>query len=136
MEININRELAALDERVQQAEARADERLSRLGPVKGKASTADGAISVEVAPGGLLTNITLAPIALSADAETLARQITVLAEKATARAGSNMHKTLTPVLGPSGEKHLASLGYVPIEDEGDDDPDRDFADPLRHKRRR
>lgn len=135
MEIDINRELAAVDARVRQAEERAGQQLDRVGPIKGRAGTSDGAVNVEVAPGGLLTRVELTPTALSASVEALARQITVLAEKATKRAGDSMHKALAPVLGPTGEKHLASLGYVPIEDE-DDDAERQFTDPLRHKRQR
>lgn len=128
MEIDIDHELAALDRKVAQADERAQAQVARVGRVTGKASSPDGGIEVEVAPGGLLTGLKLSPAAVSGDMETLARNITALADRATRRAGSTMYKTLAPVLGERGEKHLESLGYVPV----DDDEDGDFDDPLKH----
>ncbi|GAB1508702.1 YbaB/EbfC family nucleoid-associated protein [Actinophytocola sp. KF-1] len=128
MEIDIDHELAALDRKVAQAGERAQAQVARVGRVTGKASSPDGGIEVEVAPGGLLTGLKLSPAAVSGDMETLARNITSLADRATRRAGSTMYKTLAPVLGERGEKHLESLGYVPV----DDDEDGDFDDPLKH----
>jgi hypothetical protein len=129
VKIDIEHELAVVDRRVRQAEEHAAAQMARAGRISGRATSPDGGISVEVAPGGLLSDVRLAPAALSADMETLARQITVLAERATRLAGGNMHKALTGVVG---EKHLESLGYVPAEDEADVD-DSDFGDPLRHR---
>ncbi|HTE62578.1 MAG TPA: YbaB/EbfC family nucleoid-associated protein [Solirubrobacteraceae bacterium] len=134
MEIDIDHEMGVLDRKVAQAGEQARAQVARVGRISGRASSPDGGIEVEVAPGGLLTGLTLSPAALSADMETLARQITALAERATKRAGSNMHKALAPVLGERGEKHLESLGYVPIDDE--DLAEGDFSDPLRHSTRR
>ncbi len=128
MEIDIDHEMAALDRKVAQAEERAQAQVARVGRVTGKASSPDGGIEVEVAPGGLLTGLKLSPAAVSGDMETLARNITALADRATRRAGSTMYKTLAPVLGERGEKHLESLGYVPVDDEDDGD----FDDPLKH----
>jgi hypothetical protein len=128
VEIDIDHEMAALDRKVAQAEERAQAQVARVGRVTGKASSPDGGIEVEVAPGGLLTGLKLSPAAVSGDMETLARNITALADRATRRAGSTMYKTLAPVLGERGEKHLESLGYVPV----DDDEDGDFDDPLKH----
>ena len=128
MEIDIDHEMAALDRKVAQAGERAQAQVARVGRVTGKASSPDGGIEVEVAPGGLLTGLKLSPAAVSGDMETLARNITALADRATRRAGSTMYKTLAPVLGERGEKHLESLGYVPV----DDDEDGDFDDPLKH----
>jgi hypothetical protein len=131
VEIDIQHELAVVDRKVRHAEEQAAARVARAGRLAGRATTPDGSIGVEVAPGGLLTDVRLTPAALSADMETLARRITALAERATRRAGGNMHKALAGVVG---EKHLESLGYVPAEDEPDVD-DTDFGDPLRHGRR-
>ncbi len=128
MEIDIDHELAAVDRKVAQAESQAQAQVARVGRITGRASSPDGGIEVEVAPGGLLTGLRLSPAALSVDMETLARNITSLADRATRRAGSYMHKALSPVLGERGEKHLASLGYVPVDDE--DLADGDFSDPL------
>ncbi len=128
MEIDIDHEMAALDRKVAQAEERAQAQVARVGRVTGKACSPDGGIEVEVAPGGLLTGLKLSPAAVSGDMETLARNITALADRATRRAGSTMYKTLAPVLGDRGEKHLESLGYVPVDDE----EDGGFDDPLKH----
>jgi hypothetical protein len=133
MEIDIEHELAAVDRRVRDASERAAEQLARVGRVSGRAASPDGAIGVEVAPGGLLTDVRLTDAALAADMETLARQITVLAERATRLAGGNMHQALAGVVG---EEHLASLGYVPVTDEPEPDEDADFGDPLRQVRHR
>ncbi|MFC4853453.1 YbaB/EbfC family nucleoid-associated protein [Actinophytocola glycyrrhizae] len=132
MEIDIDHELAAVDRNVAQAGERAQEQVARVGRVTGKASSPDGGIEVEVAPGGLLTGLRLSPGAVSGDMETLARNITSLADRATRRAGSNMYKTLAPVLGERGEKHLESLGYVPVDDD-EDAAEVDFSDPLKHR---
>lgn len=131
MEIDIDREMAVLDRKVAQAESQAQEQVARVGRITGRVSAPDGSIEVEVAPGGLLTGLTLSPAAVSGDMEVLARNIVSLADRATRRAGSNMYKALQPVLGERGEKHLESLGYVPVDDE--DPVEVDFADPLKHR---
>ncbi|HEX6358481.1 YbaB/EbfC family nucleoid-associated protein [Actinophytocola sp.] len=130
MEIDIDREMAVVDRKVAQADAQAQAQIARGGRISGQASSPDGGIQVVVAPGGLLTGLTLSPAAVSVDMETLARNIMSLADRATRRAGSNMHKALAPVLGERGEKHLESLGYVPVDDE--DAAEVDFSDPLKH----
>ena len=133
-EIDIDHELAVVDRRVREAGAHAAAEVARAGRISGRATSPDGAISVEVAPGGLLTDLRLSPAALQVDMETLARRITSVAERATRLAGGNMHKALAPVVG---EQHLESLGYVPVDDEeADTDPDAAFADPLRHTHER
>lgn len=129
VEIDIDHELAAVDRRVQQAGDHAAAQVARFGRISGRATSPDGGISVEVAPGGLLTDVQLSPGAMTVDMETLARRITGLAERATKLAGGAMHKALAPVVP---EKHLLSLGYEPVEDE--DEPD--FNDPLKHAVRR
>lgn len=129
MEIDIDHEMAVLDRKVAQADANARAQVARVGRISGRASSPDGGIDVVVAPGGLLTGLTLSPAAVSGDMDTLARNIMALADRATRRAGSNMHKALAPVLGERGEKHLESLGYVPVDD---DAAEADFDDPLKH----
>ena len=131
MEIDIDHEMTVLDNKVAQAGAQAQAQVARVGRISGRASSPDGGIEVEVAPGGLLTGLTLSPAAMSGDMETLARNIMSLADRATRRAGSNMFKALSPVLGERGEKHLESLGYVPVDDE--DVAEVDFTDPLKQR---
>ncbi|GAA3017928.1 YbaB/EbfC family nucleoid-associated protein [Actinokineospora globicatena] len=134
MEIDIDYELDAVARRVEQTEQRAAARLERVGPVTGQAS--NGAVTVEVRPGGQLSQVQLTPAALAGGAEALAAQIMVLAGQATRRAGAAMHQALAPVLGPEGERHLASLGYEPIEDEGEDPVfDSPLGPPPRRPRR-
>lgn len=132
MEIDIDHEMAALDRKVARADDEARAQAARVGRVTGRAASPDGGIAVEVAPGGLLTGLHLSPAAVSGDMETLARNITSLADLATRRAGGNMYKALSPVLGERGDKHLESLGYVPVDDE-EDAVDGDFSDPLKHR---
>jgi hypothetical protein len=131
VEIDIDHEMAVLDRKVAQADAQAQAQVARVGRISGRASSPDGGIEVEVAPGGLLTGLTLSPAAASGDMDTLARNIVALADRATRRAGSNMHKALSPVLGERGEKHLESLGYVPVDDE--ELVEGDFSDPLKYR---
>jgi YbaB/EbfC DNA-binding family protein len=131
VEIDIDHEMAVLDRKVADADAQAQAQVSRVGRISGRAASPDGGIEVEVAPGGLVTGLTLSPAALSGDMETLARNIVSLADRATRRAGSNMYKALSPVLGEQGEKHLESLGYVPVDDE--DAAEVDFDDPLKSR---
>jgi len=128
VEIDIDHELDTVARRVEQTEQRAQ----RIGPVTGQAVSGDGAITVEVRPGGLLSEVKLTPAALSSGSDALAAQIMALAERATRRAGANMHAALAPVLGPEGEKHLTSLGYEP----DDEDDDEAFDTPLGHQQRR
>jgi DNA-binding protein YbaB len=128
VEIDIDHELDTVTRRVEQTEQRAQ----RITPVTGQAASGDGAITVEVRPGGLLSEVRLTPAALSSGAEALAAQIMALAQRATRRAGANMHQTLAPILGPEGEKHLTSLGYEP----DDDDDDETFDAPLGSQQQR
>jgi len=129
--IDIDHEMAVLDRKVAHADEQAQAQVARVGRISGQAASPDGGIEVEVAPGGLLTGLKLSPAAVSGDMETLARNIVSLADRATRRAGSNMYKALSPVLGERGEKHLESLGYVPVDDE--DEVEVDFTDPLKFR---
>jgi hypothetical protein len=128
-EIDIDHELAVVDRRVREAGAQAAAEVARAGRISGRATSPDGAISVEVAPGGLLTDLRLSPAARQLDMETLARNIVSVTERATRLAGGNMHRALSPVVG---ERDLESLGYVPVDDV-DADPDPDFGDPLKYR---
>jgi hypothetical protein len=131
VEIDIDHELAVLDRKVAHADEQAQAQVARVGRISGHAASPDGGIEVEVAPGGLLTSLKLSPAAVSGDMETLARNIVSLADRATRRAGSNMYKALSPVLGEQGDKHLESLGYVPVDD--DEAVEVDFSDPLKQR---
>lgn len=114
-------EVSQVSEQADRAAEQARERFSRVGSVSGTAESADGAILVEVSPGGMLTNVRVSPAALRAGSDAIAQQILDLAERATRRAGDAMYRALAPVLGPDGDRQLASLGYEPVPDEELDD---------------
>ncbi|MFC4001874.1 YbaB/EbfC family nucleoid-associated protein [Prauserella oleivorans] len=122
MEINVDLEASRVADQAERAAEQARERFDRVGGVTGRAESADGGIRVEVAPGGLLTDVRLTHAALRAGSDALAQQITELAHRATRRAGDRMYRALAPVLGPDGEKHLSTLGYEPLPDDEDDVP--------------
>ncbi|UVS81938.1 YbaB/EbfC family nucleoid-associated protein [Actinokineospora sp. UTMC 2448] len=128
MDIDIDRELDSVARKVERTRADAAERTARVGPISGRASSGDGSVTVEVKPGGLPTEIVITPRGLQLGADALAAQIMSVAAHATRRAGGAMHAALAPVLGPGGEKHLADLGYEPL----DDDDDADYDNPLGH----
>lgn len=106
---------ARVSEQADRAGAEASARFERSGPVVGKAAT--DAIEVQVAPGGLLTGLTIHRSALRHGSAVIADQIVELAQRATRRAGDKMYHALAPVVDAS---QLAALGYEPIPD---DDPD-------------
>jgi hypothetical protein len=112
-------EAARVAEQADRAGAEASARFARSGPVVGKASSGDGAIEVQVAPGGLLTGLTIHRSALRHGSAVVAGQILELAQRATRRAGDKMYHALAPVVDAS---QLETLGYEPIPD---DDPDAD-----------
>ncbi len=106
---------ARVADQAERAGAEASARFERSGPVVGKAST--DSIEVQVAPGGLLTGLTIHRSALRHGSAVIADQIVELAQRATRRAGDKMYHALAPVVDAS---QLEALGYEPIPD---DDPD-------------
>jgi hypothetical protein len=114
-EFDIDLASARIAEQATRAGAEASARLARSGPVVGKAD-ADG-IEVQVAPGGLLTGVTIHRSALRQGSAVLADRIFELAQRATRRAGDKMYHALAPVVDAA---QLETLGYEPIPD---DDPD-------------
>ncbi|MFJ7218644.1 YbaB/EbfC family DNA-binding protein [Amycolatopsis sp. NPDC098790] len=118
-EFDVDLAASRITEQAERAEADVSARLARSGPVVGKAASADSAIEVQVAPGGLLTGVTIHRSALRHGSTVLADQILELAQRATRRAGDKMYHALAPVVDAS---QLEVLGYEPIPD---DDPDAD-----------
>lgn len=107
--------VARVAEQAARAGAEADARFARTGPVTGKAES--GGVSVEVAPGGMLTGLTLTRAALRGGTEALAAHIVQLSRRAERRAADRMHSVLSPVL-PA--EQLDALGYAALTE---DDPD-------------
>lgn len=120
--MDTERDAFRVSERVRRTGERAQEQFARAGSVAGHAESENGAIRVEVAPGGLLTDVRLTHAAFREGTDALAQRIMELADHATRRAGDRMYRTLSPVLGPAGEKHLFRLGYEPLPDDEDDTP--------------
>ncbi|SFP05150.1 hypothetical protein SAMN05421810_101813 [Amycolatopsis arida] len=118
-EFDVEREIARVSERVERTAERAERQFARVGRVTGRAESADGAVGVEVHPGGLLAEVRLTSTALRSGSDAVARQIMELAEKATRRAGDRMFHTLAPVLGPGSERRLRELGYEPLPEDDD-----------------
>jgi hypothetical protein len=116
-EFDMDLAAARVAEQADRAGAEASARFERSGPVVGKASSGDGAIEVQVAPGGLLTGLTIHRSALRHGSSVIADQILELAQRATRRAGDKMYHALAPVVDA---EQLETLGYQPIPD---DDPD-------------
>ncbi|MEQ0562191.1 YbaB/EbfC family DNA-binding protein [Amycolatopsis sp. NEAU-NG30] len=116
-EFDIELATARIAEQAERAGSEAAARFARSGPVVGKASSSDGAIEVQVAPGGLLTGLTIHRSALRHGSAVIAGQVLELAQRATRRAGDRMYHALSPVLDA---EQLETLGYEPIPD---DDPD-------------
>jgi hypothetical protein len=67
-----------------------------------------------------LAEVQLTRSTLRFGSDSIAEQITELANRATRRAGDRMYHALAPVLGESGAKHLRSLGFEPIPDDDED----------------
>jgi hypothetical protein len=116
-EFDMDLAAARVAEQADRAGSEAAARFERSGPVVGKAASGDGAIEVQVAPGGLLTGVTIHRSALRHGSSVIADQILELAQRATRRAGDKMYHALAPVVDAS---QLETLGYEPIPD---DDPD-------------
>ncbi|MBB4685877.1 YbaB/EbfC family DNA-binding protein [Amycolatopsis jiangsuensis] len=119
-EFDVDLAAARVAEQAERTGQEAAARFARSGPVVGKAEAAG--VTVEVAPGGLLTGLTLTRAALRSGSEALAGNIVELSRRATRRAGDRMHQVLAPVLEP---EQLAELGYEPLRP---DDPDYDDPD--------
>ncbi|MBB2504978.1 hypothetical protein [Amycolatopsis echigonensis] len=121
-EFDMDRAVARVMEEASRAGDAAAARFERAGPVVGKAAA--GGVSVEVAPGGLLTGLTVTRAALRSGSEAVAAQIVELSRRAERRAGDRMHQVLSPVLGAEA---VAALGYTALSE---DDPDFYDEEPV------
>jgi len=112
-----------LAERAAAAAARSAAELAAAGPLTGQARSADGSVTVVVAPGGMLTDVTLTPAALRRGSAELSREVVALAARATRQASGRLHRTLSGVLDPTATRALGALGLPPPErrpEPGDD----------------
>jgi DNA-binding protein YbaB len=94
---------------------------SRNGPMTGRSTSTDGAITVTVTPGGNLVDVQIENSALTMHPDELAAELVRLAGKATRDAGARMHASLRPVVGPEVTRGLTALGIHPGAGEDADD---------------
>ncbi|HEY8373051.1 MAG TPA: YbaB/EbfC family nucleoid-associated protein [Pseudonocardiaceae bacterium] len=114
--------------RVDETRQRVAAQLARTGPVVGRASSGDGAVAVEVAPGGMLRDVRISPAAMRMGPDALAREVLALAGQAARNAAAQLHASLRDVLDPATTRGLEELGLPagPVggwNDEADDDVD-------------
>ncbi|MEU7479496.1 hypothetical protein AB0A63_26145 [Lentzea sp. NPDC042327] len=84
------------------------EHVTRSGPVTGRASSPDGAVTVVGTPGGPPLEISVSAAALRMGPHGLAAEIVRVAEKARRSAGSRLHETLERVVDP---RELNAMGF-------------------------
>ncbi len=106
-------------QRVADTERRVAEHVARTGPVLGRASSPDGAVTVVAAPGGPPQEVRVSPAALAMGPRALADEILRVSARASRDAASRVHRTLAGVADPATLRALAEIGF----DRGPDDDD-------------
>ncbi|SDF89627.1 hypothetical protein SAMN05216553_10467 [Lentzea fradiae] len=94
--------------KVREVEQAVSEHVTRSGPVTGRASSPDGAVTVVATPGGAPSQITVSPSSLRMGPHGLAAEIMRVAEKARRDANSRLHQTLSRVVDA---RELTALGF-------------------------
>ncbi|NUT99003.1 MAG: hypothetical protein HOY78_44075 [Saccharothrix sp.] len=92
-------------------EAQVSQHIARTGPVLGRASSSDGAVTVVTAPGAPPQQIRIAPGALNMGADALGAEIVRVAERASADAAARMHQSLARLVDPATAKALTDIGF-------------------------
>ncbi|MET9228887.1 hypothetical protein [Lentzea sp. NPDC003310] len=112
-----------MDDDVQRAARKArdveqavSEHVTRSGPITGRASSPDGAVTVVATPGGPPQQIAVSPAALRMGPHGLATEIMRIAEKAQRAANTRLHQTLERVVDP---RELEAVGIERGQDEDD-----------------
>ncbi|MFJ6675260.1 hypothetical protein ACIQMJ_29515 [Actinosynnema sp. NPDC091369] len=108
-------------ERVADTERRVAEHVARTGPVLGRASSPDGAVTVVAAPGGPPQEVRVAPSALTMGPRALADEILRVSARASRDAAARAHRSLERVADPATLRALTEIGF----DRGPDDDDFD-----------
>jgi DNA-binding protein YbaB len=115
-------------ERLGRSVADTGERVARIGPVTGTATSGDNAITVEVSPGGMLRSVDIKHAVLGRRADDVAAEVMRLAAQATRTANARMHSSLRSVISPSASRNLEDLGMP--AGERPQEPDGDFGGVL------
>lgn len=129
---HLDAEIARADQRIRETGARVSAHLSRSGPVTGKATSTDGAITVTVGPGGRLVDLDIENSALTMKPEQLAAELVSLARRATRDANGRMHQSIRSVVGREVADSLTQLGIAPAAES--DDADAEFLRMIRRQR--
>ncbi|WP_033441068.1 hypothetical protein [Saccharothrix sp. NRRL B-16314] len=95
------------------------EHAARTGPVLGRASSPDGAVTVVAAPGGPPQEVRIAPGALTMGPRALADEILRVSARASRDAATRLHRTVERVADPATVRALTEIGF----ERGPDDDD-------------
>lgn len=106
-------------QRVADVEAQVSQHIARTGPVLGRASSSDGAVTVVTAPGAPPREVRISPAALTMGADALGAEIVRVAARASADAAARMHRSLARLVDPATSKALTEIGF-PAGDVEDD----------------
>ncbi|MEU4801975.1 hypothetical protein [Actinosynnema sp. NPDC023587] len=117
-------ETARAARRVAEVGERVSGHLARTGPVFGRASSADGAVTVVTAPGAPPGEVRISPAALNMGADALGAEIVRVAERAARDAAARLHRSLARVVDPATARALTEIGF-PADDAGTT-PEDDF----------
>ncbi len=90
------------------------DQVARSGPITGRASSPDGAVTVVATPGGPPQEVVVSAAALRMGPQGLAAEIMRIAEKARRDAGSRLHRTLDRVVDP---RELTAMGFERGQDD-------------------
>ncbi len=98
-------------QRVAEVEAQVSGHIARTGPVFGRASSSDGAVTVVTAPGAPPQEIRISPAALNMGADALGDEIVRVAGRAAADAAARMHQSLARLMDPATTRALGEIGF-------------------------
>lgn len=127
---HLDGEVERADRAIRESGARISAQLGRSGPVTGRATSSNGAITVVVGPGGRLLEVNIDNSALIMKPEELATELVDLAGKAARNAGARMQQSVRSVVSPAVADSLAELGFSPNAS----DEDVDWVDVIRRVR--
>ncbi|SDN83533.1 hypothetical protein [Lentzea jiangxiensis] len=102
--------------KVREVEQAVAERVTRTGPITGRASSPDGAVTVVATPGGPPQQVVVSPAALRMGPQGLAAEIMRIADRARRTANTRLHQALDRVVDP---RELAATGIERGPDEDD-----------------
>lgn len=123
-------EIERADQSIRETGARVSAHIGRSGPITGRATSANGAITVVAGPGGRLLEVNIDNAALVEQPERLAAELVEVASRATRNAGARMQQSIRSVVSPAVADNLAELGIA----RGASDEDVDWVDVIRRQR--